>query len=65
MSLKNLEIYKSHIQEYGFTVINTIFSPEEIDKISCVLENIDTSKENFRKSEDLFAIRQFLKNFRK
>ncbi|MDR6547745.1 ectoine hydroxylase-related dioxygenase (phytanoyl-CoA dioxygenase family) [Chryseobacterium rhizosphaerae] len=61
MSLKNLEIYKSHIQEYGFTVINTIFSPEEIDKISCVLENIDTSKENFRKSEDLFAIRQFLK----
>lgn len=61
MSLKNLEIYKSHILEYGFTVINTIFSPEEIDKISRVLENIDTSKENFRKSEDLFAIRQFLK----
>ncbi|MDC8098975.1 phytanoyl-CoA dioxygenase family protein [Chryseobacterium rhizosphaerae] len=61
MSLKNLEIYKSHILEYGFTVINTIFFPEEIDKISCVLENIDTSKENFRKSEDLFAIRQFLK----
>ncbi|MDR6527732.1 hypothetical protein J2787_003124 [Chryseobacterium rhizosphaerae] len=44
MSLKNLEIYKSHIQEYGFTVINTIFSPEEIDKISCVLENIDQKK---------------------
>ncbi|WP_241331266.1 phytanoyl-CoA dioxygenase family protein [Chryseobacterium arthrosphaerae] len=61
MSVKNLETYKSHILEYGFTVINDIFSLEEIDAISNVLQNIDTSKENFRKSEDLFAIRQFLK----
>lgn len=61
MSVKNLETYKSHILEYGFTVINDIFSREEIDAISNVLQNIDTSKENFRKSEDLFAIRQFLK----
>ncbi|CAH0221765.1 phytanoyl-CoA dioxygenase family protein [Chryseobacterium sp. Bi04] len=61
MSLKNLEIYKSHILEYGFTVINTIFSEEEVGEIINVLNNIDTSRENFRKSEDLFAIRQFLK----
>lgn len=61
MSLKNLEICKSHILEYGFTVINNVFLQTEIEAIEQVLGNIDTSKENFRKSEDLFAIRQFLK----
>jgi len=38
-----------------------VFSDEEIAQITHVLDNIDTSKENFRKSQDLFAIRQFLK----
>lgn len=61
MSVKNLESYKSHIQEYGFTVINKVFSDKEVEQIISVLDRIDTSKENFRKSEDLFAIRQFLK----
>ncbi|NIF04346.1 phytanoyl-CoA dioxygenase family protein [Chryseobacterium sp. Tr-659] len=61
MSLKNLENYKSHIHEYGFAVINEVFSENEIEKINHVLQHIDTSKENFRKSEDLFAVRQFLK----
>ncbi|WP_353149397.1 phytanoyl-CoA dioxygenase family protein [Chryseobacterium sp.] len=57
----NLSPYKSHILEYGFSVINSVFSNEEIEKINHILQGIDTSKENFRKSEDLFAIRQFLK----
>lgn len=57
----NLQNHKNSISDNGFTVINNIFSNEEIDKIIHVLENIDTSKETFRKSEDLFAIRQFLK----
>jgi len=57
----NLQNHKNLITENGFTVINNIFLHEEIDKIIHVLENIDTSKETFRKSEDLFAIRQFLK----
>lgn len=61
MSLKNLENHKSHILQYGFAVINNMFSQKELEDISHVLHNIDTSKENFRKSEDLFAIRQFLK----
>ncbi|PKF74358.1 phytanoyl-CoA dioxygenase family protein [Chryseobacterium sp. PMSZPI] len=61
MSLKNLESYKGHIHEYGFSVINRVFSEEEVEKILNVLNSIDTSRENFRKSEDLFAIRQFLK----
>jgi len=57
----NLQNHKNLIQENGFTVINNIFSDTEIEEISKVIQNIDTSKETFRKSEDLFAIRQFLK----
>lgn len=61
MSLTDLSSYKSHIEKYGFSVINEVFSDAEVAQIIHVLDNIDTSKENFRKSEDLFAIRQFLK----
>lgn len=61
MSLKNLETYKSHIEKYGFSIINKVFSDEEVGRIINVLDHIDTTRENFRKSEDLFAIRQFLK----
>ncbi len=61
MSLNNLDNHKSHILEYGFAVINNVFSKQELEEIETVLQSIDTSKENFRKSEDLFAIRQFLK----
>jgi len=61
MSLNNLDNHKSHILEYGFAVINNVFSKQELEEIDTVLQSIDTSKENFRKSEDLFAIRQFLK----
>ncbi|SIQ24773.1 Phytanoyl-CoA dioxygenase (PhyH) [Chryseobacterium sp. RU37D] len=57
----NLQNHKNLIQEKGFTVINNIFSNEEIEKISSSIQNIDTSKETFRKSKDLFAIRQLLK----
>ncbi|MGE8553866.1 MAG: phytanoyl-CoA dioxygenase family protein [Chryseobacterium jejuense] len=61
MSLKDLSSYKSHIEKYGFSVVNEVFSDTEVAQIIDVLDHIDTSKENFRKSEDLFAIRQFLK----
>ncbi|WP_345766350.1 MULTISPECIES: phytanoyl-CoA dioxygenase family protein [Chryseobacterium] len=57
----NLQNRRDSIKENGFTIVNSIFSEEEIEKISEVIQNIDTSKETFRKSEDLFAIRQFLK----
>ncbi|AZB10337.1 phytanoyl-CoA dioxygenase [Chryseobacterium sp. G0162] len=61
MSLTNLSHSKSHIEKYGFSVINEVFAEAEVAQIINILDNIDTSKENFRKSEDLFAIRQFLK----
>lgn len=57
----NLQQHKNTIADKGFSVISNVFSTEEIEKISEVIQNIDSSKETFRKSEDLFAIRQFLK----
>lgn len=57
----NLQTHKNSIQKNGFTVINNIFSDEEIEEIIKVIQHTDTSKETFRKSDDLFAIRQFLK----
>lgn len=59
--LLNLQHYKKTIAENGFTVINSVFSDEEIESIRKIIQDIDSSKEIFRKSEDLFAIRQFLK----
>jgi len=57
----NLQNHKNSITENGYTIINRIFSDEEIEQISKVIQNADTSNETFRKSENLFAIRQFLK----
>ncbi|KAA0127027.1 phytanoyl-CoA dioxygenase family protein [Chryseobacterium sp. SN22] len=57
----NFQNHKTLIEENGFTVINHIFSDAEIQRISGVIRNTDPSRETFRKSEDLFAIRQFLK----
>lgn len=57
----NLQQYKQDIADNGFSVISNIFSEEEVEKIGQMIGQIDTSKETFRKSEDLFAIRQFLK----
>jgi len=53
--------YKQEILENGFTIINDIYSTAEIERIESVIQATDTSKENFRKTEGLFAIRQFLK----
>ena len=57
----NLQHHQNTIADKGFSVIGNVFSDQEIEKIISVIQNMDTSKETFRKSEDLFAIRQFLK----
>ncbi|MCJ8155486.1 phytanoyl-CoA dioxygenase family protein [Chryseobacterium sp. SSA4.19] len=59
--MMDLEQHKNLMTENGFTVINAVFSDEEVERIGEIIQHIDTSKETFRKSEDLFAIRQFLK----
>jgi hypothetical protein len=49
------------ISKNGFAIINAIYSDEEVRKILEVIEEADSDKETFRRSEGLFAIRQFLK----
>lgn len=52
---------KDELFEKGFTTINNIYSIEEVDQILAAIAQADKTKETFRKSSDLFAIRQFLK----
>jgi ectoine hydroxylase-related dioxygenase (phytanoyl-CoA dioxygenase family) len=52
---------KYELEENGFTVIENVYSAQEIQQISTIIDSVDTSKDIFRKSKDLFAIRQFLK----
>jgi hypothetical protein len=53
--------HKTQLQDIGFTIISDIYSDNEVEQILAIIEQVDKSKETFRKSADLFAIRQFLK----
>ena len=53
-------LLKQEIDELGFSVVNGIYTEGEIKKILTIIESTDNDKATFRKSEDLFAIRQFL-----
>jgi ectoine hydroxylase-related dioxygenase (phytanoyl-CoA dioxygenase family) len=59
--MMDTEKYKEEILQKGFTTIDTVYSTEEIDKIITVINLADKSKETFRISTELFAIRQFFK----
>lgn len=59
--MKDLNIIKHKFLENGFTVIDHVYSDTELDVILKSIEQADTTKTTFRKSADLFAIRQFLK----
>ncbi|WP_265129765.1 phytanoyl-CoA dioxygenase family protein [Chryseobacterium oranimense] len=61
MTEQYLDNHKKVVLKNGFTVIDSVFTDDEIKKIIEVIQNADTSAENFRKSDDLFAVRQFLK----
>jgi len=52
---------KIELDEVGFSIVNNIYTEEEIENMLTVIVNADSDKSTFRKSEDLFAIRQFLK----
>jgi len=52
---------KSEFEQKGFSIINSIYSSEEIEAIGKFIDAQNSQNATFRKSEDLFAIRQFLK----
>lgn len=56
--------YLNQIDNEGFSIINNVFTENEIENIISLIENKTAdNQENttFRKSDDLFAIRQFHK----
>lgn len=60
--------YNVHRQELlgnGFTVINKVFSADEIDAIKKLINDTELTNPLFRRTADLFAIRQVLKEIRK
>lgn len=62
MDKKTKVNYKQEIEDNGYSIIDAVFSSEEVEAI---IKEIDkkgnSSSLVFRKSKDLFAIRQFLK----
>jgi hypothetical protein len=59
-----MEDFKKHredIEELGYTVIENVFSGSEIGHLAGLVGKADPAQETFRKTADLFAIRQFLK----
>ena len=52
---------REKIQKTGFAIIENVFSNTEIENLISTISNNDSSKETFRKTNDLFAIRQFFK----
>ncbi len=52
--------HKARLDNNGFSIIENIYSNKEIAAIIEAIEETDTDKPTFRKTADLFAIRQFL-----
>jgi ectoine hydroxylase-related dioxygenase (phytanoyl-CoA dioxygenase family) len=57
----DLDNYKQELFTNGFTVIENVYSDQEIKSLINTIQGIHSSKQTFRKTNDLFAIRQFLK----
>ncbi|GAA0562101.1 phytanoyl-CoA dioxygenase family protein [Chitinophaga japonensis] len=49
------------LSDNGFSIVESIYSTNEVQNILTAINRADTTKETFRKSNDVFAIRQFLK----
>jgi len=59
--MHSASLHQKDIADNGFSIIIDIYSVDEISTIARLIEQADRSSKTFRKSEDLFAIRQFLK----
>lgn len=57
----NFSKHQQELRDNGFSIIDDIYTPREVDEILAVLNIKNITGPNFRKTQDLFAIRQFLK----
>jgi hypothetical protein len=56
-----LNVTKLLLDKNGFAILENIYTEAEIQQPLSIIGNADTTADTFRKSENLFAIRQFLK----
>lgn len=61
--MQGLQNLKEQIQDEGFAIVDGIFSESEVNAMLSILEAVDGNGPAFRKTNDLFAIRQLLKEF--
>lgn len=59
--MANLLKHRKEVSEKGYTTIADIFSDIEVETIIKNIQKANSDKASFRKSKDVFAIRQFLK----
>lgn len=59
--MDSLTRHQDNIFNDGFTIADDIFTTDEVKSIISIIEQADSSGPTFRKTDDLFAIRQFLK----
>ena len=60
-SMKSPDTISEQITKNGFAIIDNVFTPEEIDSILLIISTANSTKPTFRRTNDLFAIRQFFK----
>ncbi len=53
--------HKQSIVENGFVILEGVYTSTEVDDLIDTINRADSSNPNFRKSKDLFAVRQFFK----
>lgn len=61
LNMNSLQIARKEIDVEGFFVINEVFSEVWVDELISLILKTETSKSTFKKTNDLFAIRQFFK----
>ena len=61
LTSKDTRQHREALSVGGYTILDEIIQKEDIAAILAIIEQADTSKATFRKTNDVFAIRQFLK----
>lgn len=60
--IPNIEMHRQQLATQGYTVLENVFSGDEVQAILHLISQADMSQAVFRKTADLFAIRQFLQS---
>jgi len=56
------EKYINKLQENGFSVIENVYTDQEINEMAFCLKHANQNSNSFMKTKDLFAIRQLIEH---